>query len=76
MNSRGFFDLAHKKERLVELDEEMKSAAFWEDQELARKKISEANALKDWVQPLNGMQSLVEYLETLIPRPRSPRRRV
>ena len=67
MNFRGFFDLAHKKERLVELDEEMKSSAFWEDQELARKKISEANTLKDWVQPLNGMQSLIEYLETFYP---------
>lgn len=71
LNSRGFFDLAHKKERLNELDEEMKASEFWEDQERARKKISEANSLKDWVQPIDKILTAVDYLETFYPEAKS-----
>ncbi|MBM3196997.1 MAG: peptide chain release factor 2 [Chlamydiae bacterium] len=63
--------MAYKKLRLSELDEEMKDTAFWEDQEKARKKIAESNALKDWIQPIEQILSTTDYLETFYPEAKS-----
>lgn len=63
--------MAHKKERLYELEEEMKSAEFWDSQELAKKKILESAALKDWIVPIQQMLAVVEYLETFYPEAKS-----
>lgn len=71
MNFRGFFDLAHKKERLFELEEEMKGDGFWLDQDLAKKKILESSTLKDWIVPIEKMSSVVEYLEAFYPEAKS-----
>jgi len=71
LNSRGFFDLAGKKERLFELDEEMKGDGFWIDQDLARKKILESTNLKDWVVPIEKISGVIEYLETFYPEAKS-----
>lgn len=52
LNSRGYFDLAVKEEKLRQIEERMAGPIFWDDQEAAQKVIDEANALRLWTVPI------------------------
>lgn len=58
----GPFDLEEKEERIVQLEEKMSEANFWDNQEEAQKVISETNKLKGLV---NNFLHLQEQLENV-----------
>ena len=58
----GLFDLDVKKERIKELELEMTTPDFWNDQDAAQKVIDEVNGLKGYV---NNFESLKEKLDNL-----------
>ncbi|HUF76235.1 MAG TPA: PCRF domain-containing protein, partial [Longimicrobiales bacterium] len=69
-SSGGIFDIEAREHRLKALDEEMAAPGFWDDQDAARATIEEANRLKAWVEPWQGLarkgsdlQALAELLK-------------
>ncbi len=58
----GLFDLDTKKDRIKELELEMASPGFWDDQDKAQKVIGEVNGLKEYVV---NFEKLVEELDNL-----------
>ncbi len=50
MPSGGVFDIAHKAERVREIEAETGDATFWNDQQLAQKKMQEASTLRNSVE--------------------------
>lgn len=58
----GLFDLDVKKDRIKELEMEMASPGFWDDQSTAQKVIGEVNGLKEYVVTFDN---LVEQLDNL-----------
>ncbi|TLS38513.1 peptide chain release factor 2 [Pseudalkalibacillus caeni] len=59
---RGSLDLSTKKEKIAELDEQMTSPDFWDDQNAAQSVINESNAIKEMV---NQFEELHEKYENL-----------
>ncbi|WP_217424791.1 peptide chain release factor 2 [Virgibacillus ihumii] len=59
---RGSLDLDAKKERIQELELEMASPGFWDDQDSAQKVIGEVNGLKEYVV---NFEHLVGQLDNL-----------
>ncbi|WP_217697239.1 peptide chain release factor 2 [Virgibacillus siamensis] len=59
---RGSLDLDTKKDRIKELELEMASPGFWDDQDKAQKVIGEVNGLKEYVV---NFEKLVEELDNL-----------
>ena len=60
-----FLECDEKKVKITELEEQMSSPAFWDDQENARKVGSENNRLKQTVAKVEDFRSEVEDLEAL-----------
>lgn len=61
--SGGLFDLDTKKARIVELDEQMTDADFWNDQDSAQVVISEVNGLKSYVNSFDEIAGRLDDLE-------------
>ncbi|MGN9866752.1 peptide chain release factor 2 [Bacillus swezeyi] len=60
---RGSLDLETKEARISELEEQMADPDFWGDQQNAQTIISEANALKDYVNTYNNLSEAHEDLQ-------------
>jgi peptide chain release factor 2 len=65
MRSEAIFDVARKRSRIAELDQKMTEPGFWDDQNAAREVIAEANELKQWVEPWEGLDRTVRQLAEL-----------
>ncbi|TCS77167.1 peptide chain release factor 2 [Pectinatus cerevisiiphilus] len=59
------FDVAHKKEKIAELEYKMGEPAFWDDSEKAQKVSTELNVLKDGVDRYQGMLDKYEDMHLL-----------
>ncbi len=53
--SGGGFDVPQKAERIGELEAEIGETGFWDDQQLAQKKMQELSALRDIVEVWDGL---------------------
>jgi peptide chain release factor 2 len=62
----GIFDGDRKKERIDTLEAQMSEPSFWDDQAAAQKVISEANRLKNTVNPAKAFNSEVEDLKAML----------
>ena len=60
-----FLECDEKKEKILELENEMSAPSFWDDQANARKVGSESNRLKQTVSRIEDFRSEVEDLEAL-----------
>ena len=63
--SEVFFDVVSKRSRIAELDTRMAAPGFWDDAAAARDSIAEGKALKQWVEPLDGLEAKCRELEEL-----------
>lgn len=63
----GFFDVPTKKKRIDILEELMQEPTFWDNGEQAKQIIQEANELKSWTEPLQGLLQRVEDVQSLAP---------
>jgi peptide chain release factor 2 len=63
----GIFDLAAKENQLQALEDRMLQPAFWDDQNLAKKVIDEANDLKSWLTPYKDLTTRLEDVKALLP---------
>ena len=61
----GIFDLAHKEERLQELEALMAEGTFWEDATKAQKMLDEAAAIRLWLVPYRQIQAQVGDIAAL-----------
>ncbi|WP_152559318.1 peptide chain release factor 2 [Tumebacillus flagellatus] len=59
-------DLPGKKARIAELEEQMSTPSFWDDQDAAQKVIGENNALKGNVERMEKFQAEYEDLEAML----------
>lgn len=64
---RGIFDLASKEARVRELETQMESPQFWDNNDRAQKVIAESNELRVWTQPYNNLKRRFEDVKDLIP---------
>lgn len=62
-NSGGLFDLGTKKDRIKELEIEMTTPGFWDDQQHAQEVIDETNRLKHDVNSFEKVNNQLEDLE-------------
>jgi peptide chain release factor 2 len=62
----GIFDGDTKTERIDALEAQMSEPSFWDDQAAAQKVISEANRLKNAVNPAKAFNSEVEDLKAML----------
>ncbi|MFC4557514.1 peptide chain release factor 2 [Virgibacillus kekensis] len=60
---RGSLDLDDKKQRIKELEQEMTSPDFWDNQQEAQKVINESNGLKSYVDKFEELNETVENLK-------------
>lgn len=65
MSLGGLFDLEGNKKRIQELEEEMTSPNFWDDQDQAQKVINETNRIKLFVDRFEKVAESFENLEVL-----------
>ena len=64
MRSEAIFDVESKRSRIAALDAKMVVPGFWDDPNAAREVITEAQALKAWVDPWDALNAkLRELLE-------------
>ena len=63
---RKFLDVPSGQRRLAELESQMASDSFWNNQEAARKVIDEANALRKKLGPQLEYERQVEDLKVLL----------
>ncbi|MEG0036583.1 MAG: peptide chain release factor 2 [Victivallaceae bacterium] len=56
---RGVFDLSVKETELIEKEKEIADPSFWNDQESAKRIISRANRLKEWVIPYSELRERI-----------------
>lgn len=59
----GLFDLETKRARIHELEEQMATPSFWDDQGAAQKVIDESNVLKKYVESFEAIEENLENLE-------------
>ena len=59
----GLFDLESKQDRIKELENQMSSPEFWDDQNNAQKVIDETNGLKSYVDNFADLEERLENLE-------------
>src|SRR5699024_3384648 len=59
----GLFDLESKQDRFKELENQMSSPEFWDDQDNAQKVIDETNGLKSYVDNFADLEERLENLE-------------
>src|SRR5699024_2055244 len=62
-NVGGLFDLEFKQDRIKELENQMSSPEFWNDQDNAQKVIDETNGLKSYVDNFADLEERLENLE-------------
>ena len=62
----GYFDIDSKKVRIVELDNEMSSPNFWDNQEKSNETIAELNELKKVVKDINDLIIRTKDLQELV----------
>ncbi|MCP8617613.1 peptide chain release factor 2 [Salirhabdus salicampi] len=60
---RGSLDLSVKKDRIAELEQEMTTPDFWDNQDKAQKVINEVNSIKELVQSFEKNEEALENLE-------------
>lgn len=65
MSLGGLFDLEANEKRIAELEEQMTTPGFWDDQESAQQVINETNHLKGTVQTFEKMADRVDNVEVL-----------
>lgn len=63
----GIFDLASKKEEVKQLEQQMATSDFWDDQEEAKKVIDKCNQLKAWTEPYDALKKRSDDLISLFP---------
>lgn len=63
MNLGGLFDLDVKRERIKELELQMTSPEFWDNQNIAQKVITESNGLKSYVDRFDELVGEWDNLE-------------
>jgi peptide chain release factor 2 len=63
MRSEAIFDIAGKRSKIAELDQKMAQPGFWDDQNTARDVIAEANGMKQWVEPWDGLDEKTRELQ-------------
>ncbi|WP_106341777.1 peptide chain release factor 2 [Laceyella sediminis] len=63
---RGSLDLDQKKARLSELEEQMASPTFWDNQEEAQKVINEMKHLKDQIEVMTGLEESQEECQLML----------
>lgn len=63
----GIFDLASKEARVKELETQMETATFWDDNDKAQKIIAECNSLRGWTQPYEAIKNRFDDVKTLLP---------
>lgn len=62
----GIFDLKEKEKKIALLEQKMATSDFWDDQNLAKKIISEINDLKTWTVPVKEVKQRFENAHELI----------
>ncbi len=62
----GIFDLAVKESELAQLEAEMMTASFWDDQTRANQVIAKANLLKSWLEPYRDLAKRTEDVKALV----------
>ena len=63
----GIFDLDRKEGRVQELEKEMESPSFWENNDIAQQVISQCNELKSWTVPYKDVKRRFDDISSLIP---------
>lgn len=64
--SGGIFDADTKKKRIKELEEQMSESNFWDDQAGAQKVITEANRLKNIINPIGAFCTEMDDLSAML----------
>ena len=62
----GYFDIDEKNKRIKELDSEMTSLGFWDDQERSNNVIAELNELKRVVKEISDLLAKAKDVEAII----------
>lgn len=65
MTYGGYFDIEGKKEKISELEEQMSSSSFWNDQEESSKVVSLLNELKKVVKDISSITERVKDLDSM-----------
>ncbi len=63
----GIFDLAQKEEEVARLESKMQEAAFWDNQEEAKKVIDRSRVLKAWTIPYEDVKRRFSDVKALLP---------
>ena len=62
----GIFDADAKKERIEALEVQMSEGSFWDDQSAAQTVITEANRLKNVVNPSSAFRKEIDDLKAML----------
>lgn len=65
MTCGGYFDIEGKKKKISELEEQMSSSSFWNDQEESSKVVSLLNELKKVVKDISSITERVKDLDSM-----------
>ena len=65
LRSEAIFDVAVKRMRIEALESRMAQNGFWDDNAAAREVITETQALKEWVEPFDEVDSKANELDEL-----------
>lgn len=65
MTYGGYFDIDGKKKKISELEEQMSSSSFWNDQEESSKVVSLLNELKKVVKDISSITERVKDLDSM-----------
>ncbi|WP_204305134.1 peptide chain release factor 2 [Desulfurobacterium thermolithotrophum] len=63
---RGYFDIEKMKKKLTEIEEEMSSANFWNDQKKAQSISMERNRIESELNTFSSIEQQLEDIETLL----------
>jgi peptide chain release factor 2 len=64
--SGGVFDIPNKKDRVAELAAESTAPDFWNDQQVAQKKMQEMNSLQEQVNAWDGLRRRISDAQELV----------
>ncbi|TET45897.1 peptide chain release factor 2 [candidate division TA06 bacterium] len=65
-NLRGYLDLDSMESEMATLSKQMESPQFWDDQEVAQKKLKRFNELKTWVEEWERLDASTGDLQELL----------
>lgn len=65
MNYGGYFDIKGKKEKIKDLEVEMSSSSFWDNQEESSKVVTTLNELKKVVNDISNIRERVKDLDSI-----------